>query len=49
MPLFSYVITIWWFFSYFIPLFAFMCMIWCVEDELYVEYAEVEDFQDFQY
>ena len=25
-----------------------MCMMWCVEDSSYVEYAEVEDFQDFE-
>jgi hypothetical protein len=25
-----------------------MCMMWCVEDESYVEYAEVEDFQDLE-
>jgi hypothetical protein len=23
-------------------------MMWCVEDDLYVEYAEVEDFQDLE-
>jgi hypothetical protein len=25
-----------------------MCMMWCVEDGSYVEYAEVEDFQDLE-
>jgi hypothetical protein len=34
--------------SYFIPLFARMCMMWCVEDDPYVEYAEVEEFQDLE-
>jgi hypothetical protein len=33
---------------YFIPLYAFMCMMWCVEDDSYVEYAKVEDFQDLE-
>jgi hypothetical protein len=35
-------------FFLFIPLFACLCMMWCVEDGSYVEYAEVEDFQDVE-
>jgi hypothetical protein len=34
--------------SYFIPLFARMCMMWSLEDGPYVECAEVEDFQDLE-
>jgi hypothetical protein len=31
--------------DYFIPLFSRMCMMWCVEDGLYVE---VEDFRELE-
>jgi hypothetical protein len=34
--------------SYFIQLYACMCMMWCIEDGPYVEYAKVEDFQDLE-
>ena len=34
--------------SHFNALFACMCTMCCVEDGSYVEYAEVEDFQDLE-